>query len=563
VLSALASKFRGMAAQLQQEREASQDQKQWVYLVTIPRPNLPWTREQVSTALRDAFNNPLRDGAQAQVVQPNGPVVQKAVTALELHADGLPHFHVAIRFRGPQRWLSAKKTLKGRYDLDSHFSDSHSQFWSALRYLTTTTEHKSEVDTEPHQWTLNGRILDLFEESQEPWSAQLRKRNREEKDSKDDIKKGRFTKSDLIDIIIAKQLKTKSTIMAYAQDSGTKAMQAFVVNQQRKLVEFLHDAKDWEEARDKAKHENTSSWDLLLAAAHGTCEQGDACEYAVAVKETCSRKENKFAFSLPALAVALRKIIQEGPSKTARVPLLVGPTNSGKSTLVIPFDKLYGPEVFHKPALGSKFALRNLVSGKRFLFWDDYRPVEYGQECVPVSTFLSCFDGAAFEIQCSQSFNDGNIDFTFKGGAVMTGKEKDLWDPKGCVSDEDVRHMQSRVQMFRIAGKPKKLGKVLPCACHMARWIVESAAASDAAIVLQPPPVRRNTDDGEVEDWEAFVTAARLDQDDSASIFTELREIGAASVKELLEDDWLQLQSLQSLRPLVQRRVLALVRDMA
>ena len=242
--------------------------------------------------------------------------------------------------------------------------------------------------------------------------------------------------------------------------------------------------------------------------------------------------------------------------------MLVGPTNSGKSTLVIPFDKLYGTEVFHKPALGSKFALRNLTFGKRFLFWDDYRPVEYGQCTVPVATFLSCFDGAAFEVQASQSFNDGNIDFTFTGGAVMTGKEKDLWDPKGCVSDEDVRHMLSRVEIFRIAGKPKKLGKVPPCACHMARWIVEAAAASDAAVVLQPVPLRRNEDHREIEDWEAFVTAARLEPEDSATIAAELRDLGAVSMTELLEDDWLQLQSLQSLRPLVQRRVLAVVRNM-
>jgi len=96
----------------------------------------------------------------------------------------------------------------------------------------------------------------------------------------------------------------------------------------------------------------------------------------------------------------------------------------------------------------------------------------------------------------------------------------------------------------------------------MARWIVEAAAASDAAVVLQPVPLRRNEDHREIEDWEAFVTAARLEPEDSATIAAELRDLGAVSMTELLEDDWLQLQSLQSLRPLVQRRVLAVVRNM-
>ena len=43
------------------------------------------------------------------------------------------------------------------------------------------------------------------------------------------------------------------------------------------------------------------------------------------------------------------------------------PTNSGKSILVLPFDELYGfAHVFHKPALGSSFALRNLLKEKSY-----------------------------------------------------------------------------------------------------------------------------------------------------------------------------------------------------
>jgi hypothetical protein len=61
--------------------------------------------------------------------------------------------------------------------------------------------------------------------------------------------------------------------------------------------------------------------------------------------------------------------------------MLVGLSNTGKSTLLYPFDDLFGPKnIFHKPALGSTFALRNIVQKKRFIFWDDYRPVEFAQD---------------------------------------------------------------------------------------------------------------------------------------------------------------------------------------
>ena len=97
---------------------------------------------------------------------------------------------------------------------------------------------------------------------------------------------------------------------------------------------------------------------------------------------------NAASISQNNLAAALRAIICSGPSKTTRVPLVTGPTNSGKTTLFLPFDKVFGfHRVFHKPALGSRFALRNILRDKRFLFFDDFRPVEYAQEMLPVSTF--------------------------------------------------------------------------------------------------------------------------------------------------------------------------------
>ena len=60
---------------------------------------------------------------------------------------------------------------------------------------------------------------------------------------------------------------------------------------------------------------------------------------------------NKKTLSRDHLATALRAIIMEGPAKTRRTPMLVGPSNTGKSTLVAPFVKLFGfRSVFHKPA---------------------------------------------------------------------------------------------------------------------------------------------------------------------------------------------------------------------
>lgn len=167
------------------------------------------------------------------------------------------------------------------------------------------------------------------------------------------------------------------------------------------------------------------------------------------------------------------------------MPFLIGPSNTGKSTLLYPFDDLFGPKhVFHKPALGSTFALRNIVKKKRFIFWDDFRPVEFARkETVPVATFLSLFIGKDTEVQVSQSFNDGNLDINWKRGVVFTAKEEGLWDPTSKVPAEDVRHLRNRVEEFRFTHVVPALKEVESCAPCMARWI---AKLSEEA---PPPPV--------------------------------------------------------------------------
>ena len=64
------------------------------------------------------------------------------------------------------------------------------------------------------------------------------------------------------------------------------------------------------------------------------------------------------------------------------------------------------------------------------------------------TTFKKAFGGQFFEMQVTQSLNDGNTDFRWKQAAVFTNKAQGLWKTTKKVSAEDVRHMKSRVEMF-------------------------------------------------------------------------------------------------------------------
>ncbi len=379
-----------------------------------------------------------------------------------------------------------------------------------------------------------------------------------------EVKRPRFSKLDLTALILSKGLRTKAAILAYVQEHGSHEMQAFVHSNQKKLKEFLDEAAEWHRAQADAQRERETDWEVICRVADGPCACGDRCSYMQAVDTFFAA--NQATISKFELAVALRAIICKGPSKTTRVPLVAGPTNSGKTTLFLPFDALFGfQHVFHKPALGSKFALRNILRDKRFLFFDDFRPVEYGQETLPVSTFLSLFQGQPLEVQVSQAFHDGNVDFEWHRGCIMTAKAEGLWTPHGAVSQEDIRHMQSRVLMFSATATVPALRDTVPCARCLSVWVRDFAAQHDVRLALQAPstPSQHAVVAPDIRGPEsitglaALAERAKLPARKVEQICAELQALGAIHIRELTAADWQALTCWPALLPFEQRRLLA------
>jgi len=138
------------------------------------------TREQIANAVRQAFDDPVAaPGRAGRPRQTQEGVVQKIVVLRELHASGEPQFHVVVKLRSRIFWYVAKRTLREREKIPSHWSASHAHWWSAVRYGVVPSEKKPDVDPEPFQWSADGQHMDLFAESQEPYTARAWNRRRE------------------------------------------------------------------------------------------------------------------------------------------------------------------------------------------------------------------------------------------------------------------------------------------------------------------------------------------------------------------------------------------------
>jgi len=528
------------------------------------------TKAQLAEFVRDAFENPEYASAAVRPRGREGPLVRKIVVVCEKHQDGSWHFHVAVLLFVPSRWPAVKRARRVRYQLVANFSCSHREFWSALRYLVFATSKKLEVDEDRVVWLAPGESFNAFKESQEPWNAPAWRAKRERRDMKaaSENKPAVFTKLDFNSLVLSERLDTRAKVLRFVQESGTDAMRLYVAKNQKHLTEFLALAKEWAGASDVAADEELTDWALLCRAADSVCPRGDECPYCRVAQEIL--EGNRDNWDRRRLAASIRNVIVTGPTKETRVPFLIGPTNTGKSTLVESFDQLYGFErVFHLPASSDgKYGLRNWLNDKRFVFWDEADPVQLAHHGVlSISTFKAAFGGKFFEIQRAQSWHDGNQDFRWQRGVVFTNKAKGLWTATERVSDEDVAHLQSRVECFTFSHKVVPPGSrpviTPPCAVHMSRWIRDDAAAFDASQLVQAPlalPVAGDgvgfVSDGSIKDLGMLLEAALVPAQAREAIARDVEATGAVHVQELCRQDWEDLPSWQLLKPLERRRVL-------
>ena len=370
-------------------------------------------------------------------------------------------------------------------------------------YLHCTTAHKPVVDLRPELWARDGRKLNLHEESQEPFQASAWTQHRENKMAEPFARKSKkegFTKLDFTALVLQHRLLTPNAVLEYMQEKGSKGMQLWIHCRQRKLKEFIQDALDMEGAKPAVALEKESEWALIERRSRETCSCGDAgCLWWSLASEFFKHNTQ---IDQQRLAASLRKVICMGPCKVARVPIIVGTRNCAKSTVLDPIRNVFGTEsVLGKPKLGAaNGALSRLAKGNvRFIYFDDYRPVDYAaypkeNPTIPVTDFLALFCGQPLNIQVSQSFNDGHPSLEYHKGAAMTAKEEGLWDSRGDVTGEEIRHMQARVEVFRATHKvgedPDDFDHSPACAASWCRWIVVDSVAYAAREEPRSLPVR-------------------------------------------------------------------------
>ena len=114
-----------------------------VYLITLARvlmqtvmgnPHLKdpsrLDRPTILRAVRNAVDFPaLGPGGGRPANRQTSPIL-KIVVFREKHQDGSFHFHVGLLLSVALGFMTAKRALLSRHGLVSHWSSTHSEFWS-------------------------------------------------------------------------------------------------------------------------------------------------------------------------------------------------------------------------------------------------------------------------------------------------------------------------------------------------------------------------------------------------------------------------------------------------
>ena len=332
--------------------------RQKVYLITFarvlaqtalanPRLKDPSTmnRQTIMNVVRDAVDHPMLGSGGGRPADREASPIEKIVVFREKHRDGSFHFHVGLQLSVALGFVTAKRALLLRHSLVSHWSSTHTQWWSVVRYGYFPNPPKklpTDLDAQRLTWARRGVRFNLHEDSQEPyvagaWRARHEKRELEAAATCAPCK---YSKLDLQSVILSEGLKTKEAVLTYASKHGSDAMKAYVKQVQRKLKEHIDDAVEWDSAPANFADQFVTEWEILCRAADEPCPHGDSCIYAKAATEFF--RAHAPGLSQNALAASLRGVLMTGPSKDVRVPFLVGATNTGKSTLVESFDDLFG-----------------------------------------------------------------------------------------------------------------------------------------------------------------------------------------------------------------------------
>ena len=290
------------------------------------------------------------------------------------------HYHLAVKLSMNKRWLLVKNAMSRNHGIQLNFSANHENYFSAWQYVTKEDQQYAQSPNHPD--------LTLTECPQTTQATKSRKRKKgqtKKTKKQNPKKKKRLTPSEVSDIIVNKNIKSKTELYALVKtqkQEGRNELHDFVINRNsKKISELISTSWEIENAHRELARQNQKRTDILGECLSGDCV--DSCDgmwYETAINTLHRNNINAQAFT-----GAIKTLLEKGRGKYCNI-LIVGPANCGKTFILKPLVSIF--ETFVNPATSS-FAWVGAEKAE-VIFLNDFR---WSSQLIPWHDLLLLLEG--------------------------------------------------------------------------------------------------------------------------------------------------------------------------
>ena len=480
--------------------EADAKKGRRVYLVTLPHPRNgtavsgrslvapgTMTREQILRAFLDSCAKPMYIDPKSRA-NPQPAPVQLTGVFRELHAANElgvaePHDHLPVKAGRDFMYLPVKRALLERHGLASHWSGTHTGYWSPVRYLYFPSPKKpaASLDNAYVLWPQDHpRLDDCCHEPTTAAALEARRVKTDKNAAAAGKPAARITEVDVWPIVVRNNIRNTHDdmngarkLMAWAVDHASVPMRDFLFKHRSRLNALIDDIWKWENVKGDLAVARLNRIQALQAAAQRPCLCRGPCQWTHYVLE--SFRAN--GIDAAELCGTILNVLASGRCESVPVVVLAGARGGeGKSLFLKALFSVFGDEhMFISPEAGS-FPLMELP-GKKVVFLDDWR---FDDEVLSYATQCLWFDGSVVPINQRQNIQGvtGHIQYRGSAPILATSKLRDLQelerlaadDPRtGVPKDTEASMLYRRLKVYsythRIAKPPPQHTILRPVLC--------------------------------------------------------------------------------------------------